>query len=81
MRALLTAVETGTSMSGGASSSSSSSSAGMMVAGECVGEPKGVHRPGSPAVRADRGRVWKKSGWSVGSGRGGDCRVSRPDFF
>ena len=33
VRALLTAVETGTSMSGGASKSSSSSSAGMMVAG------------------------------------------------
>ena len=33
MRALLTAVETGTSMSGGASKRSSSSSAGMMVAG------------------------------------------------
>ena len=34
MRALLTAVETGTSMSDGASKSSSSSSAGMMVAEE-----------------------------------------------
>ena len=33
VRALLTAVETGTSLSGVASSSSSSSSAGMMVAG------------------------------------------------
>ena len=64
MRALLTAVETGTSMSGGASKSSSSSSAGMMVAGgawrtsareSCCAEPIevecGIKAAGVDAVK------------------------------
>ena len=51
MRALLTAVETGVSISGGASRRSSSSSSGMMVAGEHGGEPVVSHPLSSPAAR------------------------------
>ena len=55
VRELLTAVETGTSMSGGASKSSSSSSAGMMVAGGACRSSKAYIGPRVLLCGADTG--------------------------
>ena len=38
--------------------------------------PKAYISPGVLLCRADRGRMWKKSGGSVGIGGGGDSGVS-----
>ena len=79
MRALLTAVEIGASISGGASRRSSSSS-GIVVAGGALSLESHIGPSvllGSP----NRVRMWDERGRSSGSGGSGSCSLSRLNFF